>query len=249
MFQIIDMTDMGNGRDSNQDSYLLKEEEICGQQILMAAMCDGMGGLSRGEIASGYIVGSLDRWFTHTLPVLLKQKMKIMRIQKELVAAIKKINHRLILLSREYGDTMGSTLTLLFAADRRFFVLNIGDSRAYWFDREQKYVTRDHTLVQEEVSRGLLTIEEARTDARKHILMQCIGVTKEITIDCYNGKIKPGMEFLLCTDGFYGMLREEEIYEVEASKDEMKRWVRECFDKVKERGELDNLSCIVVKVS
>lgn len=79
--------------------------------------------------------------------------------------------------------------------------------------------------------------------------MQCIGVTKEITIDCYNGKIKPGMEFLLCTDGFYGMLREEEIYEVEASKDEMKRWVRECFDKVKERGELDNLSCIVVKVS
>ena len=72
--------------------------------------------------------------------------------------------------------------------------------------------------------------------------MQCIGVTKEITIDCYNGKIKPGMEFLLCTDGFYGMLREEEIYEVEASKDEMKRWVRECFDKVKERGELDNLS-------
>lgn len=60
MFQIVDMTDMGNGRDSNQDSYLLKEEEICGQQILMAAMCDGMGGLSRGEIASGYIVGSLD---------------------------------------------------------------------------------------------------------------------------------------------------------------------------------------------
>ena len=74
MFQIVDMTDMGNGRDSNQDSYLLKEEEICGQQILMAAMCDGMGGLSRGEIASGYIVGSLDRWFTHTLPVLLKTK-------------------------------------------------------------------------------------------------------------------------------------------------------------------------------
>ena len=146
MFQIVDMTDMGNGRDSNQDSYLLKEEEICGQQILMAVMCDGMGGLSRGEIASGYIVGSLDRWFTHTLPVLLKQKMKIMRIQKELVAAIKKINHRLILLSREYGDTMGSTLTLLFAADRRFFVLKIGDSRAYWFVPEHKYLTRtaDH---------------------------------------------------------------------------------------------------------
>ena len=47
MFQIVDMTDMGNGRDSNQDSYLLKEEEICGQQILMAVMCDGMGGLSK----------------------------------------------------------------------------------------------------------------------------------------------------------------------------------------------------------
>ena len=50
-------------------------------------------------------------------------------------------------------------------------------------------------------------------------------------------------------EGDCGMLREEEIYEVEASKDEMRRWVRKCFDKVKERGELDNLSCIVVKVS
>ena len=121
MFQIVDMTDMGNGRDSNQDSYLLKEEEICGQQILMAAMCDGMGGLSRGEIASGYIVGSLDRWFTHTLPVLLKQKMKIMRIQKELVAAIKKINHRLILLSREYGGHHGEYSDASFCGRPPFF--------------------------------------------------------------------------------------------------------------------------------
>ena len=64
MFQIVDMTDMGNGRDSNQDSYLLKEEEICGQQILMAVMCDGMGGLSRGKPHSAHLHPVTADWTT-----------------------------------------------------------------------------------------------------------------------------------------------------------------------------------------
>ena len=75
-----------------------------------------------------------------------------------------------------------------------------------------------------------------------------MGVTKDIRVDCYKGKIHPGMEFLLCTDGFYGLLEEEEIYQVEASREQMKEWVEKCFQKVKSRGELDNLSCVIVKV-
>ena len=71
---------------------------------------------------------------------------------------------------------------------------------------------------------------------------------KDIRIDCYKGRLNPGMEFLLCTDGFYGLLEEEEIYQVEASKEQIKEWVQKCFQKVKRRGELDNLSCVIVKV-
>ena len=90
--------------------------------------------------------------------------------------------------------------------------------------------------------------EQAKKDPRRHILIQCVGVTKDIRIDCYKGRLNPGMEFLLCTDGFYGLLEEEEIYQVEASKEQIKEWVQKCFQKVKRRGELDNLSCVIVKV-
>lgn len=247
MIHTIGMTDIGNGRSSNQDAYLMRQKEERGKLYLMAAVCDGMGGLRRGEIASHYIIEVLKQWFDDTLCAGLKEK-DIDEIQKNLIQLIQKINDNLLLMSQGTEESMGSTLTLLFVAGEKFFVLNVGDSRTYWFDRQRKFVTTDHTLVQLEVKAGHLTKQQARTDPRRHILIQCVGVTKDICVDCYQGRLKPGMEFLLCTDGFYGRLEEEEIYQVEASKEQMKVWVQNCFQKVKERGELDNLSCILVKI-
>ena len=247
MIQTIEMTDIGNGRPSNQDAYLIKKGKHEGKQCLLAAVCDGMGGLRRGEIASRYIIELLKQWFDEVLPGLIRKK-KIDRIQKDLIGLIKKSNENLLLMSEDTDETMGSTLTLLFVLGEQFFVLNVGDSRAYWFEQGRKYVTTDHTLAQLEVKAGHMTREQARRDPRRHILIQCVGVTKDIKIDCYRGRIEPGMEFLLCTDGFYGRLEEEEIYHVDSDQNEMRMWVEDCFRKVKERGELDNLSCILIKV-
>lgn len=248
MIQAVKMTDIGNGRKYNQDAYLFRQRTYKKERILMAVVCDGMGGLKRGEIASGYIIEVLKQWFEETLPGFLKRGT-VDDIKKNLVSLIKKLNGNLLLMSQGAEDAMGSTLTLLFGKGEEFFVLNVGDSRAYWFDQDRKFVTTDHTLVQLEVKAGNLTREEARKDPRRHILTRCVGVTKDIAVDCYQGKMKPEMEFLLCTDGFYGMLYEEEIYQVEESQEQMKTWVENCFKKVKERGELDNLSCILIKVS
>lgn len=247
MIHSVEMTDIGNGRPTNQDAYLLKQREYKGRLYLLAAVCDGMGGLRRGEIASRYIIEILKQWFEESLPAFLENG-NIKDIQKELIRLIKKANSNLLLMSQGVEDAMGSTLTLLFVMDHQFFVLNVGDSRTYWFDHRRKYVTTDHTLVQLEVKAGHLSKEQARKDPRRHILIQCVGVTKDIRVDCYNGRLRPGMEFLLCTDGFYSLLEEEEIYQVDASEEIMKIWVERCFQKVKERGELDNLSCILIKV-
>lgn len=247
MIQTVEMTDIGNGRPSNQDAYLMKKEKFQKRQCLLAAVCDGMGGLRRGEIASRYVIELLKQWFDEKLPDLVKRRnMDVIR--KDLVNLIKKANDNLLLMSEDTDETMGSTLTLLFVLGEQFFVLNVGDSRAYWFEHGRKYVTTDHTLAQLEVKAGHMTREQARKDPRRHILIQCVGVTKDIKIDCYRGSLEPGMEFLLCTDGFYGLLEEEEIYHVESDQREMKQWVEQCFQKVKERGELDNLSCILIKV-
>ena len=218
MIDTIGMTDIGNGRPSNQDAYLLRQKEKNGKLYLLAVVCDGMGGLKKGEIASHYIVEVLKQWFDETLFDGL-ETMGIDMIEQNLIDLIRRINQNLLLMSRRMEETksMGSTLTLLFVEEHEFFVLNVGDSRTYWFDRDRKFVTTDHTLA-------------------------------DIRIDCYKGRLNPGMEFLLCTDGFYGLLEEEEIYQVEASKEQIKEWVQKCFQKVKRRGELDNLSCVIVKV-
>ena len=201
------------------------------------------------EVASHYIVEVLKQWFDETLFDGL-ETMGIDMIEQNLIDLIRRINQNLLLMSRRMEETksMGSTLTLLFVEEHEFFVLNVGDSRTYWFDRDRKFVTTDHTLAELELRAGHLTKEQAKKDPRRHILIQCVGVTKDIRIDCYKGRLNPGMEFLLCTDGFYGLLEEEEIYQVEASKEQIKEWVQKCFQKVKRRGELDNLSCVIVKV-
>ena len=230
MIDTIGMTDIGNGRPSNQDAYLLRQKEKNGKLYLLAVVCDGMGGLKKGEIASHYIVEVLKQWFDETLFDGL-ETMGIDMIEQNLIDLIRRINQNLLLMSRRMEETksMGSTLTLLF-------------------DRDRKFVTTDHTLAELELRAGHLTKEQAKKDPRRHILIQCVGVTKDIRIDCYKGRLNPGMEFLLCTDGFYGLLEEEEIYQVEASKEQIKEWVQKCFQKVKRRGELDNLSCVIVKV-
>jgi Serine/threonine protein phosphatase len=177
----------------------------------------------------------LKQWFDETLFDGL-ETMGIDMIEQNLIDLIRKINQNLLLMSRRMEETksMGSTLTLLFVEEHEFFVLNVGDSRTYWFDRDRKFVTTDHTLAELELRAGHLTKEQAKKDPRRHILIQCVGVTKDIRIDCYKGRLNPGMEFLLCTDGFYGLLEEEEIYQVEASKEQIKEWVQKCFQKVKE---------------
>ena len=203
MIDTIGMTDIGNGRPSNQDAYLLRQKEKNGKLYLLAVVCDGMGGLKKGEIASHYIVEVLKQWFDETLFDGL-ETMGIDMIEQNLIDLIRRINQNLLLMSRRMEEL--------------------------------------------ELRAGHLTKEQAKKDPRRHILIQCVGVTKDIRIDCYKGRLNPGMEFLLCTDGFYGLLEEEEIYQVEASKEQIKEWVQKCFQKVKRRGELDNLSCVIVKV-
>lgn len=75
MIQTVEMTDIGNGRPSNQDAYLMKKEKFQGRQCLLAAVCDGMGGLRRGEIASRYIIELLKQWFDEKLPGFVKRKI------------------------------------------------------------------------------------------------------------------------------------------------------------------------------
>lgn len=99
MIDTIGMTDIGNGRPSNQDAYLLRQKEKNGKLYLLAVVCDGMGGLKKGEIASHYIVEVLKQWFDETLFDGL-ETMGIDMIEQNLIDLIRKINQNLLLMSR-----------------------------------------------------------------------------------------------------------------------------------------------------
>ena len=132
MKDTIGMTDIGNGRPSNQDAYLLRQKEKNGKLYLLAVVCDGMGGLKKGEIASHYIVEVLKQWFDETLFDGL-ETMGIDMIEQNLIDLIRRINQNLLLMSRRMEETksMGSTLTLLFVEEHEFFVLNVGNDRSH----------------------------------------------------------------------------------------------------------------------
>ena len=109
MIDTIGMTDIGNGRPSNQDAYLLRQKEKNGKLYLLAVVCDGMGGLKKGEIASNYIVEVLKQWFDETLFDGL-ETMGIDMIEQNLIDLIRRINQNLLLMSRRMEETksMGS---------------------------------------------------------------------------------------------------------------------------------------------
>lgn len=174
MIDTIGMTDIGNGRPSNQDAYLLRQKEKNGKLYLLAVVCDGMGGLKKGEIASHYIVEVLKQWFDETLFDGL-ETMGIDMIEQNLIDLIRKINQNLLLMSRRMEETksMGSTLTLLFVEEHEFFVLNVGDSRTYWFDRDRKFVTTDHTLAELELRAGHLTKNRQKRSEKTYFDSVC----------------------------------------------------------------------------
>lgn len=191
--------------------------------------------MKKGEIASRYIVEVLKQWFDETLFEGLYE-MGINMIEQNLIDLIRKINQEPFVDEQKMEEvkSMGSTLTLLFVEDHEFFVLNVGDSRTYWFDRNRKFVTTDHTLVELELRAGHF---DERTGKKRSETTYSSAVCRcdegrQSRIG-YKGRLHPGMEFLLCTDGFYGLLEEEEIYQVEASREQMKEWVERCFRKSK----------------
>ena len=112
MIDTIGMTDIGNGRPSNQDAYLLRQKEKNGKLYLLAVVCDGMGGLKKGEMASHYIVEVLKQWFDETLFDGL-ETMGIDMIEQNLIDLIRRINQNLLLMSRRMHKRKGPCLISL----------------------------------------------------------------------------------------------------------------------------------------
>lgn len=245
-------TDVGNVKEINQDSLSVKVVNSPRGKIVFAIICDGMGGLQQGELASKEVVVAFNNWFAVQFARLVADNTFSPEIVLEQWKEVTEVmNSRLGEYAEQQGMMMGTTVSALLVYKGEFFVYHIGDSRIYQINDSVKMITQDQTLVAQEIRMGRLTEEQAKIDPRRSILLQCVGASEEITPQFETGVITEDTTFLMSSDGFVHLISEEEIFEKFCpetlnGKDIIAQTCEETTKLVMERGERDNITVVAI---
>ena len=250
-FVTMAVSSVGNVKEVNQDYYFFEQGRTERGNIVFAILCDGMGGLQQGEFASKTVVEAFKAWGKEHLADYALGEFVDAEIRREWSELVNRCNQYLHDYGRERGISLGTTLTVLLMTEERYYIMNIGDSRAYALEAGIRQLTRDHTVVQREVDLGKLSAYDAEKDSRRNILLQCIGASDQIYPDFFFGAPEPKATYLLCSDGFRHEVSGEELYQV------LQRNRRESLEDLEsalkillrwnlERQERDNLTAIAI---
>ncbi|HEU4900127.1 MAG TPA: Stp1/IreP family PP2C-type Ser/Thr phosphatase [Actinomycetota bacterium] len=228
-------TDVGRMRKNNEDSYLSSKP--------VAAVADGMGGHSAGEVASAIAIEELaalrDRgpWDSETAATddLKQAILRANRRIREMAASDRKLNG------------MGTTLVALLEDGDMVHVANVGDSRGYLLRQgELSQVTVDHSLVQELVDDGRLSPEDAERHPQRSVITRALGIDPEVEFDLFTYKLQAGDRLLLCSDGLSDVVEPAQIRRVLLRVRNAHRAARELVTMANEQGGPDNITVIVV---
>lgn len=246
------VTDIGLQRKINQDSACLKIAEVKDKgQVAMAIVCDGMGGLQKGELASAEVIRTFAWWFDHTFPMILKDYTWDL-LKDNWCEMIENLNIRLLEYGKKTNSQLGTTFSGILSIQEKYMIVHLGDSRIYSINNIMTQLTEDHTLVGKKVKMGLLTPEEAFIDCQRNILTQCIGASKHIKPQIIFGKNDRDTVYLLCSDGFTHVLASSEIFDAfhpskVESIDYILQEAKHFIDMVKYRNEKDNITVTILK--
>lgn len=245
-------TDVGIVRETNQDSVCIKIAEFEGKgQAVMAIICDGMGGLAKGELASATVIRRLSNWFEKELPKRFGD-FSWRAIAEEWTRIIREQNEKLLQYGKTVNVNLGTTLSALLIIEGRYMIVHVGDTRIYCISDSIKQLTEDQTFINREMKAGRMTPEEAAVNTKRNMLLQCIGASREVNPDITYGEVSPNTVYMLCSDGFRHVLTNEEIYEnfqpsCINSIDIMKQKSDYLIDVVKKRNERDNITVALLK--
>ena len=208
-------TDIGTTKETNQDSLCVKKALTEKGEVIMVVVCDGMGGLEKGEVASATVAYRFSKWFESDLPGLLDKEDVFGAIRYDWLSIIKTLNSDISAYGKEHHISLGSTVTaMLILEDGEYIIGHVGDSRAYCIDNEIKILTEDHTVVANEVKTGRITAEQAKTDPRRNVLLQCVGASRYVEPDFIRGSAVTNQCYMLCSDGFRHFVESEEFLKI-----------------------------------
>ena len=233
-------TDQGKMRKMNQD-FLFDTGDALGKFPNLFLLADGMGGHRAGDFASRYLVESLT--------TLLKQTEELPLV-RSLEKAIQKMNLELLRLSQSniHLQGMGSTLVTAFVEGNSIVFSNVGDSRAYLFQRNRlRQVTRDHSYVEEMIQRGKMIRGSEEYQKSKNMITRAVGVEKYLEVDFFEEEWEEGDLFFLCSDGLSNMVDQESMVQILKDDSSLEEKGEALITLANINGGKDNIALILVK--
>lgn len=232
-------SDVGLKRSNNEDALLVKPD------LGFFLVADGMGGAAAGEEASRILSDSTLEVFSNSAEST--QEETISRIQRAFGLANERIQAHIHQYPQHKG--MGCTAELLAFSGTNFVIGHIGDSRTYRLAEDGlRQLTKDHSLVQEQVDMGLITPVEARSHSMRNVISRAVGVEEDLALDIIRGKAIRGDLFLLCSDGLTDMVSDHIIQEVVLSNSSVEDKIAQLIDLAKAAGGLDNITVALVEM-
>ena len=164
-YEIAAQTDVGTVKRTNQDSIMIKRIFTNLGNMVFAVLCDGMGGLAKGELASATGIRAFDKWVNDDLQMICQNgpgyiEDSVIRAQWESIVANQ--NQKIKQYGAGQGVNLGTTVVALLVTDKRYYLMNVGDSRAYLVNDKLIQLARDQTFVGREIELGHMTIEQAK---------------------------------------------------------------------------------------
>jgi serine/threonine protein phosphatase PrpC len=244
------LTDIGRVRSNNEDCFQI----VVPLQLFVLA--DGMGGEAHGEIASAMAVDAVVK---HCLDVDANPAARVIGPTqpnwspwtKRLSTAVHLANRSIFRSAEEHPEQhgMGATLTAAWINGAKLSIAHVGDSRAYLLrGGSLLQLTRDHSLVAEQVRRGILTTAEAEESSMQSVLLRALGAQAEIEVDAEEHTLFPRDVLVLCSDGLTRMVTEPEIAGTLQAETDPAKAAEKLVELANERGGADNITVVVVRV-
>jgi serine/threonine protein phosphatase PrpC len=243
-FEFLGLTDTGRTRTNNEDSVALDEE--CG----LAVLADGMGGYNAGEVASNmataFVKSELGRWLREASSGATDAD-----VRRAMDICVDNANRAIFDAASSNPQYAGMGTTLVVAAFRegRVLVGHVGDSRAYRMRAGRlTQITRDHSLLQEQIDAGMITQEQAAFSTNKNLVTRAVGVEDTVLLELHMHDTLADDIYLLCSDGLSDMLDEETISQLLGGGHALQDMGEALVDAANEAGGKDNIAVILVRV-
>lgn len=242
-YEFVAKTHPGMTRDNNEDSVLV--DPGCA----LAVLADGMGGYNAGEVASGmatsFLGSELGRWLSQA-----SERASPRDIRRALDICVGNANQSILRAANANAHYagMGTTLVVILFHSTRLYVGHIGDSRCYRFrDGSLEQITRDHSLLQEQLDAGLITPAQAAISIHRNLVTRALGVEEGVLLELADHAVKPGDLYLLCSDGLSDMVDDASIANILRTGVELEATAAALIDAANSNGGRDNISVILAR--